>query len=72
MKYDNDYLRTLYQNNSLSEFLALVNVDDVSDPRKKAIISTLKRSITVLDLEFNPIPIDSGQNKSKKVNHPHE
>jgi hypothetical protein len=56
MNYDNEYLKMLYDDNDLHTFLSKVNVDDITDPRKKAIISTLKRSIKVLHLEFNPIP----------------
>ena len=57
MKYDNDYLKTLYDENDLETFLSLVNVEDIADLRKRAIIGALKRSIRVLNLDFNPLPI---------------
>lgn len=72
MKYDDEYLKTLYNNNNLADFLSLVNIDDVCDPRKKAIIGALKRSIRVLELEFNPIIINTPEHKSTKANQPQE
>jgi len=65
MKYDNDYLKTLYDENDLETFLSLVNVEDIADPRKKAIIGALKRSIRVLNLDFNPLPIAQSSKKVK-------
>jgi hypothetical protein len=57
MKYDNEYLKTLYNDNDLDTFLSSVDVESVVDPRKRAIIGALKRSIQVLRLEFNPLVI---------------
>ena len=66
MKYDNEYLKTLYDCNDLESFLSIVNVENIIDPRKKAIIGALQRSIRVLNLEFNPIPTDKTTSKLKK------
>lgn len=72
MKYDNDYLKNLYNNNSLEDFLKLVNEKDVADPRTRAIIAALKRSIHVLHLEFNPIILDNPTERNKQSsNQPH-
>ena len=65
MKYDNDYLKTLYDENDLETFLSLVDVGDIADPRKKAIIGALKRSIRVLNLDFNPLPIAQSSKQVK-------
>ena len=65
MKYDNDYLKTLYDENDLETFLSLVNVEDIADHRKKAIIGALKRSIRVLNLDFNPLPIAQSSKQVK-------
>ena len=72
MLYDHDYLRTLYQSHGLEEFLKIVNEDKIDDPYTRAIISTLKRSILTLNLQFNPIIIDDKTNKSQETNHPHQ
>jgi len=65
MKYDKEYLTDLYNSHSLEEFLEIVNIDNVSDMRTKAIIGALKRSINVLHLEFNPLRIKETSNKLK-------
>ncbi len=65
MKYDNEYLKILYDENDLETFLSLVDVENIVDPRKKAIISALKRSIRVLNLDFNPLPIAQSSMKVK-------
>jgi len=59
MKYDNDYLKDLYDNNDLDEFLNSINVDNVVCPRTKAIIGALKRSMNMLRLEFNPLQLEN-------------
>ena len=71
MKYDNEYLKTLYNNKELNEFLSVVSTEEISDPRLRAIIGALKRSITVLHLEFNPIEI-SHNKKEEEVNQPQQ
>lgn len=65
MKHDNEYLKRLYNENDLETFLSLVNVEDIVDLRKKAIIGALKRSIRVLNLDFNPLPIARSSKKVK-------
>ena len=65
MKYDNDYLKTLYDSNDLASFLSAVNVEEIVDLRKRAIIGALQRSIRVLHLEFNPIPLPEQSKKLK-------
>lgn len=65
MKYDNEYLKKLYNENDLETFLSLVNVGDITDSRKKAIIGALQRSIRVLNLDFNPLPIAQSSKKVK-------
>jgi hypothetical protein len=65
MKYDDDYLKTLYDGNDLQTFLSLINVESIADPRKRAIISALKRSIHVLYLEFNPLHLKETTTKAK-------
>ena len=72
MLYDQDYLRTLYQNHSLEEFLEIVNEEKIDDPYTRAVVSTLKRSIRTLHLQFNPIIIKDKTNKSQETNHPHQ
>jgi hypothetical protein len=57
MKYDNDYLKQLYETQDLDTFLSSIDVQNIVDPRKRAIVGALKRSIQVLRLEFNPLPI---------------
>ena len=71
MKYDQEYLKTLYENHTLDEFLELVNENKIDDPFLRAIVSTLRRSIRVLNLNFNPISINTIQEKSQETNHPH-
>jgi len=71
MKYDQEYLKTLYDNHTLDEFLELVNENKIDDPFLRAIVSTLRRSIRVLNLNFNPISINTIQEKSQETNHPH-
>lgn len=63
MKYDNDFLKTLYDQNSLDVFLSSIDINSIEDRRMKAIIASLKRSISVLDLEFNPIPLNRDNEK---------
>jgi hypothetical protein len=65
MKYDNEYLKTLYDKNDLETFLSLVDVENIADSRKRAIIGALKRSIRVLNLDFNPLPIAQSPMKVK-------
>jgi len=65
MKYDNEYLKILYDENDLETFLSLVDVENIVDLRKKAIIGALKRSIRVLNLDFNPLPIAQPSMKVK-------
>lgn len=65
MKYDDNYLRTLYIQHDLMGFLELVDVGEVQSPRLRAVLGAIKRSIDVLYLEFNPLP----PNQSiKKIN----
>lgn len=59
MKYDNDFLKTLYENNTLEDFIFIIDPSEVAEPRSRAIIAALKRSVQVLELEFNPISLDS-------------
>lgn len=72
MKYDQSYLKTLYNNHTLEEFLELVDEDKIDDPYSRAIISTLRRSVRTLKLQFNPISIQPSQEKSQETNHPHK
>ena len=72
MKYDNDYLKTLYNNHTLEEFLELVSPEDVSEPRTRAILAALKRSIQVLDLEFNPLVITEPSENKEENNQPQQ
>ncbi len=72
MKYDNDYLKTLYNAHTLEEFLELVNPEDISQPRTRAILSALKRSIQVLDLEFNPLVITGPSENKEENNQPQQ
>ena len=65
MKYDDEYIKNLFLNNDLETFLSTVNVENVSDPRLKAIIASLQRGVDVLKLEFNPIP---KRKRKKRVN----
>lgn len=71
MKYNEEYLKTLYESHNLEDFLNLVNEDKIDDPYVRAIISTLRRSTRTLNLYFNPISINSIQEKSRETNHPH-
>ena len=57
MIYDNEYLKEVYNDTDLETFLDTVSVGDISDPRTRAVVAALKRSVSVLHLEFNPIPI---------------
>ena len=71
MTHDHEYLRTLYNNNTLENFLKLVVEEDIDDPYTRAIVSTLKRSIRTLHLQYNPIVFSNTQKKSQELNHPH-
>ena len=57
MLYDNNFIKTLYENNTLEDFIELINPSEVAEPRTRAILAALKRSVQVLELEFNPIKI---------------
>ena len=65
MKYDNEFLKTLYENNNLEDFITLVDPSDVEDSRTRAIIAALKRSVQVLELEFNPISLTKPEKSIK-------
>jgi len=56
MKYDNEYLKNLYNTTPLPTFLSMVDVENIPDLRIRAIIGALQRSIRALHLEFNPLP----------------
>lgn len=71
MKYDQEYLKTLYESHNLKDFLKLVNEDKIDDPHVRAIISTLRRSVRTLNLHFNPISINTIQEKRPKTNRLH-
>jgi hypothetical protein len=70
MRYDQEYLKILYQNHTLEEFLELVNDDKIDDPYTRAIITTLKRSINNLNLQFNPIIFTDTKKTLQETNHP--
>lgn len=72
MRYDQDYLKTLYENHTLEEFLDVVKEDKIDDPHTRAIVSTLKRSVRTLNLQFNPIIIKPKTKKSQETNTPHQ
>ena len=57
MKYDKEFLKTLYESNTLEDFITLVDPSDIEDSRMRAIVAALKRSAQVLELEFNPISL---------------
>ena len=57
MKHDNEFLKVLYESNSLEDFIEMVDPSEVADSRTRAIIAALKRSVQVLELEFNPISL---------------
>ena len=57
MKHTNEFLKELYDNNKLEDFIFLVEPSDVEDSRTRAIIAALKRSVQVLELEFKPISL---------------
>lgn len=71
MKFDKEYLKTLFNTHSLQKFLELVNEEDIEDNDVRAIVSTLKRSIHSLDIELNPITLSDLQNKQQDSNPPH-
>lgn len=72
MKYDKDYLKTLFENHTIEEFLLVVKEEKIEDPFIRAIVSTLRRSIRALNLQFNPIIINPIQNKSQETNQDHQ
>lgn len=72
MKLDQQYLKTLYDNNSLADFLRLVSDEDVDDPRVRAIVSTLRRSVRNLHLEFHPIYTNTAEEKTQESNQPQQ
>lgn len=72
MRYDQDYLKTLYQNRTLEEFLDIVNEAKIDDPHTRAIVATLRRSVRTLNLQFNPILIKPKNKKSQETNTPHQ
>ena len=55
--YDNDFVKTLYDNNKLEDFIFIIDPSEIADPRTRAIVAALKRSVQVLELEFNPISL---------------
>ena len=67
MKYDNEFLKTLYENNPLSDFIYLVDPSEIASPRTRAIIAALKRSVQVLELEFNPISLSEPEKNIKSL-----
>lgn len=71
MKYNEEYLKTLYESHNLEDFLNLVNENKIDDPYVRAIVSTLRRSVRTLNLHFNPISINTIQEKSQETNRPH-
>ena len=70
MKLDQHYLKTIYDNNSLSDFLRLISEEDIDDPRTRSIVSTLRRSIRNLHLEFNPIINTEASDTQQESNQP--
>lgn len=72
MKYDDEYLKTIYKNNTLEEFLNKISPEDLSNPRTRAIIGALQRSIRVLDLQFNPIFIKAPMENKEETNQPQQ
>jgi hypothetical protein len=70
MKLDQQYLKTLYDNNSLTDFLRLVSDEDIDDPHVRAIVSTLRRSVRNLHLELHPIFSNSFKEKTQESNQP--
>jgi|AntRauTorcE11897_2_1112592.scaffolds.fasta_scaffold00078_58 hypothetical protein len=68
MKLDHQYLKTIYENNSLQDFLRLVSEEDIDDPRLRAIVSTLRRSVRNIHLEFNPIFSNSPEENTQESN----
>jgi len=67
MKYDNEFLKTLYDNNTLADFVYLVDPSEIANPRTRAIIAALKRSVQVLELEFNPISLSEPEKNIKSL-----
>jgi hypothetical protein len=55
MHNDEDIIE-LFKNNTIEKFLHEVNINDIENPRTRAIVSALDRSINVLTLECRPIP----------------
>jgi hypothetical protein len=72
MKYDNDFLATLYGNNDLESFLALVEPEKIVDLRTRAIIFTLKESMQSLKLQFSSLQLNEIATPVQKSKAPQE
>jgi hypothetical protein len=69
MKYEDNDLKELYENESLETFIEKVNPANIVNPRTRAIVAALSRSVRVLELEFNPIVSPEHVEKREDTNH---